>query len=149
MTAADAPSDRSRIGHRILPHTADVIVEAWAPTRSECLEQVVRGVVETFADTEGVTSTREIPLEVDAAEDEDVVVALVGDVCYLLDADGLVVVDVALQEEDEDGAFDGVFFVAPVAAVDATGAAPKGVSRSELSFLHEGPSWHARVLVDV
>jgi len=133
-----------------LPHTADVIVEAWAPSRSGCLEELVRGVVETFADTRRAAATREIPLEVGAPDDDDVVVALIDDVCYLVDADGLVVVDVALEEED-DGNFDGSFFVAPVSAVVQTGAAPKGVSRSELCFArdHDRGGWRARVLIDV
>jgi SHS2 domain-containing protein len=138
----------SSAGHRVLPHTADVIVEAWAPTRSDCLEELVRGVVETFADTRAAEPTREIPLEVGAASDDDVVIALLDDVCYLLDADGFVVVDVALEEE-EDGNFDGMFFVAPVEAVDQHGAAPKGISRSDLRFATDGGTWHARVLVDV
>ena len=47
--------------------TADVTIEAWAPSRSGCLEELVRGVVETFADTRNVTATREVPLEVGAA----------------------------------------------------------------------------------
>ncbi len=140
-------SDVSR-GHRVLPHTADVIVEAWAPSRSGCLEELVRGVVETFADTHAATATREVPLEVGAPDDDDVIVALIDDVCYLVDADGLVVVDVALEEE-EDGAFEGVSFVAPVSAVVQTGAAPKGVSRSELSFARDRDGWRGRVLVDV
>ena len=135
-------------GHVVLPHTADVIVEAWAPTRAACLEQLVRGVVGTFADTRGVTATREIPLELGAARDEDVIVALLNDVCYLLDADGLVVVDVSLDEE-EDATFGGTFLVAPVDTVDATGAAPKGVSRSELQFAPEGGLWRAHVIIDV
>ena len=135
-------------GHRVLPHTADVIVEAWAATRSGCLEELVRGVVGIFADAAGVVPTREIPLEINAARDEDVVIALVDDVCYLLDADGFVVVDVGL-DETEDGGFEGSFSVAPVAAVTATGAAPKGASRSELEFAREGSSWHAHVIVDV
>ena len=139
---------RTEVGHRVLPHTADVIVEAWAPSRSGCLEELVRGVVETFADTRNVTATREVPLEVGAARDEDVVVALLEDVCYLLDADGLVVVDVALDEED-DGNFYGSFFVAPLDAVVPTGAGPKGTSRSDLQFAPDGPLWRARVLVDV
>jgi Uncharacterized conserved protein len=139
---------RTEVGHRVLPHTADVIVEAWAPSRGGCLEELVRGVVATFADTRNATATREVPLEVGAARDEDVVVALLEDVCYLLDADGLVVVDVALDEED-DGYFDGTFFVAPVDAVVQTGAAPKGISRSDLQFAPDGPRWRGRVLVDV
>ena len=135
-------------GHRVLPHTADVIVEAWAPTRAGCLEELVRGVVETFADTRAAPPTREIPLEVGAVRDEDVIVALFDDVCYLLDADGLVVVDVMLEEE-EDAAFDGAFLVAPVEAVVPTGALPKGVSRSDLFFGLERDRWRARVIVDV
>ena len=135
-------------GHRVLPHTADLIVEAWAPSRAGCLEELVRGVVETFADTCEAEVTREVPVEVVAARDEDAVVALIGDVCYLLDANGLVVVDVALEEE-EDANFGGVLFVAPVDSVVPTGAGPKGVSRSELRFAHDGRLWRARVLVDV
>ena len=137
------------VGHRVLSHTADVIVEAWAPSRSSCLEELVRAFIETFADTREVIATREVPLEVGAARDDDVVVALLEDVCYLLDADGLVVVvDVALEEED-DGNFAGTFFVAPVATVVQTGAAPKGVSRSDLAFARDDGRWHGRVLVDV
>jgi SHS2 domain-containing protein len=139
----------TEMGHRLLPHTADLIVEAWAPSRASCLEELVRGVVDTFADVGTVTATREIPLEVGAARDEDVVVALFDDVCYLLDADGLVVVDVALEEEEEDGNFDGTFFVAPVDAVVPTGAAPKGISRSDLQFGRDGILWRARAIVDV
>jgi hypothetical protein len=31
---------RAEIGHRFAPRAAGVIVEAWAPTRSECLEEL-------------------------------------------------------------------------------------------------------------
>jgi SHS2 domain-containing protein len=145
-TSADQLDPMS--GHRMLPHTADVIVEAWAPSRSGCLEELVRGLVDTFADIAGVGATREIPLEIGAADDADVVIGLLDDVCYLLDADGLVVIDVALEEE-EDGNFDGTFFVAPVGAVVSIGAAPKGISRSDLEFTRVDARWRARVLVDV
>jgi SHS2 domain-containing protein len=138
----------TEIGHRVLPPTADVTVEAWAPSRRGCLEELVRGVVETFADTRNVTATREVPLEVGGALDDDVVVALLGDVWHLLDADGLVVVDVALEEED-DGNFYGTFLVAPVDAVVQTGPAPKGVSRSNLQFARDGELWRGRVRVAV
>jgi protein archease len=135
-------------GHRFRPHTADVIVEAWGATRAACLEETVRGVVDTFADVTNVHATREIPLEVNAALDEDVVVTLVGDVCYLIDAEDLVVVDLEV-EEAEDGSLEGMFYVAPVAAVQPEGAPPKGISRSDLSFERVGSEWHCHVVVDV
>lgn len=139
---------RTGAGHRVLPHTADVIVDAWAPSRSGCLEELVRGVVETFADVRNVTATREVRHRVGAARDEDVVVALLNNVLYLLDADGLVVVDIAL-DEDDDANFDGTFFVTPVDDVAQTGAAPKGISRSDLQFASDGLLWRGRVLIDV
>jgi SHS2 domain-containing protein len=138
---------RGEVGHRVLPQTAGVIVEAWSPSRSGCLEELVRGVVSIFADAGSVRATREVPLEVTVARDEDVVVAVLEDVCQLLYADELVVADVALNEE-EDGCFEGTFFVVPADAVIPTGAVPKGVSRSDVLFAREGSSWRGRVLVD-
>lgn len=32
--------DRSEVGHRAVPNADDVIVEAWAPSRSGCLEDI-------------------------------------------------------------------------------------------------------------
>ena len=46
------------MGYRLLPHTADVVVEAWAPTRMACLAEVVRGLVAVFADITGVVASR-------------------------------------------------------------------------------------------
>lgn len=37
-------------GHRSVPHTGDLRVEAWAPTREECIAEAVRGMVASFAD---------------------------------------------------------------------------------------------------
>jgi SHS2 domain-containing protein len=136
-------------GHAARAHTADVIVEAWAPSRTDCLEELVRGVVETFADVSDVATTREIPLEINAPLDEDVVVALISDVVYLLDADGLVAVDVSLEEDEQDGSIDGTFYVAPVEQVTAVGAPPKGVSRSDLVFGRDGTTWRGHVVLDV
>jgi SHS2 domain-containing protein len=136
-------------GHAARAHTADVIVEAWAPSRIDCLEELVRGVVETFADVSDVVATREIPLEINAPLDEDVVVALISDVVYLLDADGLVALDVALEEDEQDGSIGGIFYVAPVADVVAAGAPPKGVSRSDLVFGRDDTTWRGHVVLDV
>jgi SHS2 domain-containing protein len=109
---------------------------------------VVYGVVEIFADTSRVGATREMPLEVNAALDEDLVVALLDDVIYLVDADGLVVTGVTL-DEDETGGFEGCFLVAPVSEVEAVGPPPKGVSRSDLTFERADSGWRCHVVVDV
>ncbi len=38
----------SGCGHRTVPHTADLRIEAWAPTRDGCIRQAVLGTVESF-----------------------------------------------------------------------------------------------------
>ena len=36
-------------GHRTVPHTADLRIEAWAVTCEECLAEALRGLVGSFA----------------------------------------------------------------------------------------------------
>jgi hypothetical protein len=146
----ESPSGRSglEVGHHVGSGADGWHIEAWAPSRSRCLEEVVRGVVETFADADPDRSRaqREVPLEIGAALDEDVVTMLFGDVRRLLVEDGLVVVDVVLDEED-DGNFDGTFFVVPLASVVTTDATPK-LARVDSEFVYDGSLWRARVSVD-
>jgi SHS2 domain-containing protein len=138
---------RTEAGHHVLTHAGDVTIEAWAPSRSGCLEELVRGVVETFADASNATATRELPFQVGAARDEEVVLSVLDDVYFLLDSDGLVVVDIALNEED--GKLNGTYFVAPVDAVVHSGSAPRGILRSDVKFALDGQTWRGRVIVDV
>lgn len=134
-------------GHRVSTHAGDVAIEAWAPSRGGCLEELVRGVVETFADTRNATATRELPFQAGAARDEDLVLAVLDDVYFLLDSDGFVVVDIALNEED--GKLNGTYFVAPFDAVVQSGSAPRGILRSDVKFALDGQTWRGRVIVDV
>lgn len=46
-----APMGREAcIGHRTVPHTADLRIEAWAPTAELCIAEAVRAMVWGFAD---------------------------------------------------------------------------------------------------
>ena len=44
---------RAARGHRTVPHTADLRIEAWAPTREECMAEAARGLVGSFAAVAG------------------------------------------------------------------------------------------------
>lgn len=153
MTAGDtgagvAPDDPRLRGHRVLPHTADLIVEAWAPTRLGCLEEAVAGLVEAFAATPDTPVTRTVPVHLDSAAGEDLLVLLLEEIVYLVDVLGVVPVGVSL-EETEDGGIAGDLEVVLVGDADVTGAVPKGVSRSDLVFEEAGGRWGCRVVVDV
>jgi protein archease len=39
-----------RSGHRLVPHTADCIIETWGPDRAACLTEALLGLLEGFAE---------------------------------------------------------------------------------------------------
>jgi SHS2 domain-containing protein len=135
-------------GHRLLPHTADVIVEAWGPTREACLRHAVLGLVETFADVHDVTASASVPLSFPSGSGEDLVVVLLEEVLYLLDAENRVPVDVTIKAT-ADGGLEGEFLVAPVTAVDQHGAVPKAITHHGLELAQNAGTWRCRVTVDV
>ena len=53
----EQPARRGR-GHTSVPHTADLRIEAWGPTREDCIAEAVRGLVESFADISEATHQR-------------------------------------------------------------------------------------------
>lgn len=131
-----------------MPHTADLIVEAWGPTLGDCLEEAVRGMVEQFADTSRVPASETLPVALERASPTDLLLALLEEVVYLLDVLGLVPVAAAVDEL-EDGGVAGAFEVAPLRAVEVVGAAPKAVARSGLHVTEDGGVWTARATIDV
>ncbi|WP_369174400.1 archease [Streptomyces sp. R28] len=138
---------RGGSGHRAVPHTADVRVEAWGVSRERCLVEAALGMVECFADVTAVrpTSMERVRLEQDS--DEGLLTALLDEVVFRLDVDGRVPVD--LEADPTDGDLDVRLAMVELTDVEITGATPKGVS---WHGLHIGPDpygWSCAVTVDV
>jgi len=152
---ADTARDPS-MGHRLVPHVADVILEAWAPTRARCLEEAVLGLVGSFVDTgsdgsagtDATDATEVHTFAIGGGPDERVLVDLLEEVLFLLDARGVVPVGVHVDER-ADGGLSGSFACVPADGRELTGAVPKGVSRSDLVFERRDAGWWCRVIVDV
>ncbi|HEX6869540.1 MAG TPA: archease [Micromonosporaceae bacterium] len=137
-----------RSGHAILPHTADVMVSAWADTAEACLAEAVRGFVACFADTRASRPVRAVGFSFDPGPDTELLIEVLEEVVYLLDAGDEVPVQVALARTTHGGLV-GEFGVAPRVAVPLVGAAPKGISRHQLRFEHLDDVWRCRFVVDV
>ncbi|HUK70577.1 MAG TPA: archease [Streptosporangiaceae bacterium] len=136
-------------GHRTVPHTADLHVEAWAATRDECLAEAVRGLVDSFAAVAGARAHRRAERHVTAGSNEDLLVAVVDEVIYRLDADGQVPVSVTVRPA-RDGGVDLVMSLAAVETVEIVGAAPKGASLHELRCEADAAGrWSCGVTIDV
>lgn len=139
-------------GHGAVPHTADMRVEAWSPTAEGCIAEAVRAVVEGFADTSGATVVGERAYEVTAESDVDLLVAVLEEVVYRMDADGEIPLDAEVGSIRSAGAGLGLsvrFRMADADTAVPVGAVPKAVSLHDLQ-LRGGPGgWTCRVTLDV
>ncbi|WP_344269401.1 archease [Actinomadura napierensis] len=138
----------SAAGHRGVPHTADLRIEAWAPTRERCIAEAVAGLVESFADTSGVRPSRSISVTVPPGPDADALVTVLDEVIYRLEVDGDLVVGAEITRAPDAG------LVAELAAGDAerataVGAVPKAVSLHDLRFERGEDGWSCAVTIDV
>ncbi|MDO0909824.1 archease [Streptomyces sp. DT2A-34] len=134
-------------GHRAVPHTADIRVEAWAVSRERCLVEAALGMVECFADVTAVrpTSVERVRFEEDS--DEGLLTALLDEVVFRLDVDGRVPVD--LEADTTDGDLDVRLALVELTDVEVTGATPKGISWHGLRIGPDPYGWSCAVTVDV
>lgn len=138
---------RGEGGHRTVPHTADVRIEAWGPSREQCLAEAVRGLVECFADPSRATAEATRAVRVTEHGDAEVLAALLEEVVFRLEVHGEVPVDV--EAVSSGGALDVRLSVAGLDAVPVTGAPPKAVSWNELRLAPDAHGWSCAVTVDV
>jgi SHS2 domain-containing protein len=138
---------RADAGHLVRAHSSSTHVEAWAPSRSRCLEELVRAVVETFGQTRNAPPTRTMPFRVGATSDTELMLALLDDLYFLVDTDGFLVSDVSLHD-DGSGNLDGTYSLAPVDDLVETMSVRKGTIRSGAKFAPDGLGWRARVVID-
>lgn len=135
-------------GHRAVPHTADLRLEAWAPSRQECLAEALRGLIESFADVTGAPVQRITERTVLAATDADMLAAAGEEIIYLLDAEGQIPVN--LQVRSTTGGVVLVLELAAADSVEITGAVPKAVSFHGLRCQTKRTGrWSASMTVDV
>lgn len=134
-------------GHRALPHTADIRIEAWAPTREACIGEAVAAMAEAFVSVPDGVAVTSVPAELAADTDEDALVAVLDEVIYLMDTGDAVAV-----RADVTAAAGGVrvtFGTVPLGRVEFVGAAPKAVTLHGLRLAQEADGWTSTVVVDV
>jgi SHS2 domain-containing protein len=147
----------ARRGHRSLPHTADLRIEAWGPTREECLAEAVMGLVDSFADVGGLAESAGngvVRCHLTGETDADLAAQALEEVIYHLDTGGLIPVR-ATAHPGADGGIDLILVMADAGTVDIIGAGPKAVSLSGLrlapvtSGLGTAGGWRGTITVDV
>ncbi|MGW2744107.1 archease [Streptomyces sp. NPDC001450] len=143
----DAGPGQSPRGHRSVPHTGDLRVEAWAPTREECIVEAVRGVVGSFAELPVGSSCVTRECVVSAEDNGRLLAAVLEEVIYRMDAAGELPVHVAVTPEA--GGVRVRFRMADSSTATQTGAVPKAVALHGLRLAQDSRGWDCRVTLDV
>ncbi|WP_229852865.1 archease [Streptomyces albospinus] len=142
------PEDSARLGgHRSVPHTADLRVEAWGPTREMCLAQAVRGVCESFLDLAGAVGVRQRDVVVRGDTNQDLLLALLEELVYWLDTHDEVPVEVEVTAVR--GGLRALLCMADIGSLPVTGAVPKAATLHELAFDRGQDGWRCSVTLDV
>jgi SHS2 domain-containing protein len=135
------------VGYRSVPHTADIRIEAWAPTREQCLAEAVRALVAGFADTAASPATRTSEALIDPGTDEDLLLDLLNEVIYRLETEGMI--PLAAEVEALPRGLRVRFEMTDADRAEPIGAAPKAVSLHDLRLTHDGGQWSCTATVDV
>jgi len=135
-------------GFELLPHTADVMLSAWAPTPEACITEAVRALVACFADVRNVRPVRLVGIACDPAPGDEMLVQVLDEVIFLLDTEDVVPVQVALARTPQGGLV-GELGVADPSDVAVVGPLPKAVTWHGLRFEQHGERWRCQVVIDV
>lgn len=133
-------------GHRAVPHTADLRVEAWGATRERCLAEAVLGMVECFAEVSAVRATSMERVRLTECPDEYVLAALLEEVIFRLEVEGRVPVDA--EADAFQGRLEVRLALAELADVEIIGAVPKGVTWHQLRIGPDAYGWSCAVTID-
>ena len=134
-------------GHRTVPHTADLRIEAWAPTIEECAAEAARALVESFADLSTATSAVEREYTVRAEDAEGRVVALLDEVIFRMDTAGEL--PRAIEVRRTGSGLRVRSAVVDAAEATVVGAVPKAVSFHELWVTEGAEGCRCSVTLDV
>lgn len=147
-----------RRGHRAVPHTADVIVEAWGPDVPSCCEEAIAALIATYADagTPPIVGQHHVhiapasPLAATpaGAGAEAILLDALEEVIFTLDTAAGVPVRARAIPAD-DGGLDLLLDLADPHDVAGTGAVPKAISRSGLHVAIGPAQVRCQFLVDV
>lgn len=134
-------------GHRTVPHTADVRIEAWSPTREGCIAEAVRAVVGSFVDLSAVHGGEDREYTIAGDGDESLLTGALDEVIYRMETDGEIPVSAIV--ETTDGGLRVRSTVVDVDTVCLVGAVPKAVSLHDLRFGPDPHGWSCQVTLDV
>lgn len=129
-----------------LEHTADLGLWVEAHSRAGMYEAAAVALSQLMRPGERPVEGLWRAVAVEGADDAELLVAWLGEVVYLADAEGLAVAE-AVVESDRPGGVSGRFRL--TAPPEADGEPVKAVTYHRASVLLQGDVWRGEVILDV
>lgn len=134
------------MSYEILPHTADIGLEARGPSLADVLGEAARGLAAIVLDAEPPASDRTETIRIDSTDLEDLLVQFLNECLYRYESRGELVVGANLKSVSPSGA-EGE--VSVVLEPEAAGPPVKAVTYHGLVLTRIAGGWMARVYLDV
>ena len=135
-------------GHRVVPHTADVILEAWGPDLPSCCEEAVAALVGVCFERRSSSVSDHRGFAVPAGPDDTMLLDLLDEVVFVVDTEEAVPVGAAVRA-GSSGGLDVELTMVGRDGVETVGPAPKAVSHSGLVVERGHGGVRCSFLVDV
>ena len=84
--------------YEIIPHTADIGIKAYGTNLSEVFKNTAYAMFDIIADLDGLTKSVEQPIEVEAANREELLVAWLGELLYNFYTKQIIFFDFKIEE---------------------------------------------------
>lgn len=131
----------------MVPHTADVILEAWGPDLAACCAEALAALTDLYVEA-GATAVEERTVHLGPGPAEALLLGALEEVIFTLDSAAVVPVRTGVRAA-ADGGLDLALELAAPHTVVPTGAVPKAISRAELDVDVRPDGVRCRFLVDV
>ncbi|MEX1139247.1 MAG: archease [Bacteroidota bacterium] len=136
-------------GYRILEHPADLGLEAWGETLSDAFRQSVLALLSVIVDAAAVSRQASRPVDLQASDPEQLLVRLLSEVIFALDAERFIVAQLVIDEmkgTSLKGTFKGERLdpAKHVFKLDV-----KAITYHQLSITEKGGLVRAKVFVDI
>ena len=134
-------------GNRLLPHTADVIVEAWGPDDLACAEEAAQALIDICVSGKPDPAAESVVSTIDCLPN-DLIRTVLEEVVFALDTSELAPVSAhVVRQADSDIALH--LGLAPREAVKLAGAAPKAIVMMPSTPVDGAEFVRCRFIVDV
>jgi SHS2 domain-containing protein len=143
------PQGSTAGGYRLLEHTADMGIEAWADSLDALFIAAARGLQEIlFGQAGSAEGHRQLKVELQAEDEEELLVAWLGEVLFLVQQRGFCPAFFVIEEIGRQKLKGSL-----VGGYQQEGSGPlrevKAITYHLLRVLHRDNRWQARVYLDL